>query len=499
MRKIANKLISSVNLNHRIQDIQISNKQLVLQYKMSPSMLTRYVMIKDRESGRRIYKKLTNHEIAIPLDELTELNANGKLDFYLSCFMLSRRFMKRTRFNNQLKRIQYVDDEKQEKFMVQKTVQHNLTMQIKQVAFDAKVTDLKSVGKNFFMEGQVESFNSQTIQVAELLLNRRDANRTYGYRCDIYPPTAENDTYTFKGIIFLEKLKEDLITNSRWDVYLQLRDENSNVIYKELVNLQSYREFPREEDRYLIQVKDSNEHVATLYATMGSNSLALWYTDQNQYERTYTIAKGKSVYNETCELEPLNEKMVFFESFLGKNYSGNPKYLYEEMLRDPKFKGFTFVWSYSGENPEVIPGNPVVINRDSEDYYKYLARAKYWVSNIIFPVHRKREGNVYIQTWHGTPLKKLGFDIDIEGPETLARENFYIESRNWDYLVAANRYSSDIFKRAFKFNKEMLEYGYPANDLFYRPDLGEKVEQLKKKLNLPADKKVILYLSLIHI
>ena len=87
-----------------------------------------------------------------------------------------------------------------------------------------------------------------------------------------------------------------------------------------------------------------------------------------------------------------------------------------------------------------------VITGYGVDYYKYLALSKYWINNIIFPVHNKRGGNVYLQTWHGTPLKKLGFDITIPGPEVEGRENFYKESRNWDYLISSNTYSTTIFK-----------------------------------------------------
>src|SRR5690606_36973872 len=148
---------------------------------------------------------------------------------------------------------------------------------------------------------------------------------------------------------------------------------------------------------------------------------------------------------------------------------------------------------YTGNHPEVIPGNAILVDRETEEYYRYLAKAKYWVSNILFPVHKKREGNVYLQTWHGTPLKRVGLDIEIEGPETLARENFYSESRNWHYLIAANHYSDEIFKRAFKFDKEMLTVGYPANDIFYKDNQEEKVAELKKKLGIPLNKKVILY------
>src|SRR5690606_7299536 len=106
-------------------------------------------------------------------------------------------------------------------------------------------------------------------------------------------------------------------------------------------------------------------NLTALYATVGRNSLALWYTDKNQFQRTYNIARGKSVFNEVALTEPLDEKMVFFESFFGKNYSGNPKYVYEEMLRDPSFRDFTFVWSYTGNHPEVIPGNAILVDRET--------------------------------------------------------------------------------------------------------------------------------------
>ena len=148
---------------------------------------------------------------------------------------------------------------------------------------------------------------------------------------------------------------------------------------------------------------------------------------------------------------------------------------------------------YSGEDKSVIPGNPIIVDRfEPGDYYKYLALSKYWVNNIIFPIHKKRDGNVYLQTWHGTPLKKLGYDITIPGPEVQGRENFYHESRNWDYLISSNHYSTEIFRRAFKYEEEMLEMGYPINDIFFK-DNTEFVKSLKSKLGIAEDKKVILY------
>jgi CDP-glycerol glycerophosphotransferase (TagB/SpsB family) len=493
MKKIIKKIVSKLALTHKVNSMSIENETLLIEYdKMYPSFLKRYVLLKDRKSGRRIQEFLAGNRVAIPLDDLAELTEGGKLDVYLTSYLFSRKVLRRSGFSSHLKLTQVVDEKNKLKIKIAKTKKKNISISTQKILINPTINEVKNEGLNLYIAGTIEDFFNNKPAFAEVIMQRRDVKRRHTFKLDI-SKEASGNLYQFAGIIYPEKLKHDLVKNSRWDVILQVSDEKNKILHQELINLQSYREFEREEDRYLVTIDVDEDHVISLYATMGINSLALWYTDQAQFEKTYAIARGKSVFNEVSRDEPLDKHMVVFESFLGKNYSGNPKYVYEQMLRDPKYKNYTFVWSYMGNHPEEIPGNPILVNRETEDFYRYLAKAKYWVSNILFPVHRKREGNIYLQTWHGTPLKKLGWDIDIQGPEVLARENFYIESRNWDYLISANPYSSGIFKRAFKFEKEILETGYPLNDIFYRPDLPEKVAEIKEKLQFPKDKKVILY------
>jgi CDP-glycerol glycerophosphotransferase (TagB/SpsB family) len=495
MKQKIKKLIKNVSLAHSVKEITINDShQLNIQFSKLGSFLGKKVMIKDRNSGRRIHISIENNKCTLPLEELAELTDSGKLDLYLVGYLMENKIQKRMSFNENLKKVQYVDEPTKRKYSVIKTIKNNITILSTKTSFNQQVEEIKVLGNNFFISGNVEDLDNKKPEYAEIIFQRRDHKIHVGFPLEFMNSTLD-EHYSFQGIVYLDKLRKDLIINSRWDALLQLRDINSAVLYREPINLQSYKDFEKEEERYVVNIENADNQITSLYATMGLNSLALWHTDINQFNRTYQIAKGKTVFNQTSQVEPLNNKMVFFESFLGKNYSGNPKYIYEQMLKMSEFKDFTFVWSYNGTNPEEITGNPVIVNRDSEDYYRYLARSKYWVSNIIFPVHKKREGNIYLQTWHGTPLKKLGFDIEIEGPETLARENFYIESRNWDYLVAANRYSSEIFRRAFKFDEEMLEYGYPANDIFYQneKELAKITHDVKTKLGIPPNKKVILY------
>ena len=106
----------------------------------------------------------------------------------------------------------------------------------------------------------------------------------------------------------------------------------------------------------------------------------------------------------------------------------------------------------------------------------------------------KREGNVFLQTWHGTPLKKLVFDIeDISSATPKYKQQVYKQSRNWDYLIAANGFSSVTFKRCFMFENTILNTGYPRNDILYSPDRDQIAAIIRNRLGIPMDKKTILY------
>ncbi len=105
---------------------------------------------------------------------------------------------------------------------------------------------------------------------------------------------------------------------------------------------------------------------------------------------------------------PVINDLILFESNVGRNYSGNPKYIYEEMVRQGLDKKLRLVWILEDINTE-IPGKAKKVKRSRMRYYYYMARAKIWVFDTREPSYiHKRDQGYYIQTWHGTPLKKLG-------------------------------------------------------------------------------------------
>ena len=202
---------------------------------------------------------------------------------------------------------------------------------------------------------------------------------------------------------------------------------------------------------------------------------------------------SKFLYMRFFLRKPMKENWVFCESFFGKNYSDSPKYIYEYIAKNYPGK-FRFVWVIDKKNTK-IPYRHTKVRRFSFRYSYYLARSKYYVFNGRQPEWiKKRKGNVFLQTWHGTPLKKLVFDLeDINSATPRYKNQTYKQSRAWDYLIAANQYSSDVFRRCFMYNKTMLETGYPRNDILHDDNKDEIAAQVKEKLGIPKDKKTILY------
>ncbi|CAM3981093.1 CDP-glycerol:glycerophosphate glycerophosphotransferase [Mesobacillus zeae] len=200
----------------------------------------------------------------------------------------------------------------------------------------------------------------------------------------------------------------------------------------------------------------------------------------------------KYIYKKILLKLPLKNNYIVFESFLGKNYSDSPRNIYEYIIENNL--DFKCIWVFTDKRRK-IPGNAKVVKRFSLAYYYYFAVSKYWINNMRQPLHLvKRDGNVFLETWHGTPLKKLVFDMkDIYSANPRYKSDFYHQSRAWDYLLSPNKYSSEVFKSAFKFDKEMLEYGYPRNDILYAPDKEVISNRVKGSIGIPHGKKVILY------
>jgi len=207
-------------------------------------------------------------------------------------------------------------------------------------------------------------------------------------------------------------------------------------------------------------------------------------TDKEQIYRTiyYNILKKMS----------LKENRICFISFRGDFYTDSPKYIYQYLKDEYKDK-YEYIWIIN-DNKIKIPGNVKKVKRFSIKYYYYLASSKYFVTNGRQPFKfSKRDNQVILSTWHGTPLKRIGLDIgNIHSNSPTIKRTYIKNASEWDYLISPNHYTSEILKNAFAYDKDVLETGYPRNDILYNAD-EDKIKQIKEDLKLPDNKKIILY------
>ncbi|MBE5957553.1 MAG: CDP-glycerol:glycerophosphate glycerophosphotransferase [Lachnospiraceae bacterium] len=219
---------------------------------------------------------------------------------------------------------------------------------------------------------------------------------------------------------------------------------------------------------------------------LAMRKMARMFTDKKQMYKTITLYIFQKM--------PLKENWIVFESFMGRNCSGQPKYIYEYMQKEFGNK-YTYIWLKDRKGIK-IKGKHKSCKRWSLKYFYYMNRSKYWVTNMRQPLSiPRRDETICLSTWHGTPLKKLVFDMeDIHSANPKYKEVVYKQTRGWDYLISDNPFSTEVFQSCFQFEKEkILESGYPANDPLYAKDLEERAAKIKKKLGIPQDKKLILY------
>lgn len=142
-----------------------------------------------------------------------------------------------------------------------------------------------------------------------------------------------------------------------------------------------------------------------------------------------------------------------------------------------------------------LPRGAHAVELHSADWYEALARSRCVVSNTQLPEWFERaDGQHVVQTWHGTPLKRIGRDLT----GTAHADEAYIatlprRAAQWSVLVSPNRFSTPIMRRAFGYEGTVLESGYPRNDLLHAPDRDKVADAVRELLGIPEDKRVILY------
>ncbi len=189
---------------------------------------------------------------------------------------------------------------------------------------------------------------------------------------------------------------------------------------------------------------------------------------------------------------PVRESIVFI-SFKGRSCSDNPLGISQQLRRRGDDR--EHIWAVSDWSVQVPDGaRPVLMW--TQAFWDALARSRHIISNDELPVtFSKRAGQLYVQTWHGTLLKRIGFDI--EDPKFAGGKKYNEvlaqEVAKWDLALSPNPFSTPHMRRAFRYEGQICESGYPRNDVLCSGDTAALAGQVRERLGLPAAKKIVLY------
>lgn len=182
------------------------------------------------------------------------------------------------------------------------------------------------------------------------------------------------------------------------------------------------------------------------------------------------------------------ESIIIFNSYGGKKFDDSPKIIFEKIKEDRRFKDYRLIWAFHKPENYDIAGAEIV-RTDTLAYFIYLFKAKIWITNSSLErgLNIKSKDTFYVNTWHGTPIKKMGYDL----PEKFT----YGFKYDYDLFLVQSEYEKKIFSRSFRLpDRVFFESGLPRNEKLNKEKENKKLyNEILHRLNIPLDKKIILY------
>ncbi len=193
-----------------------------------------------------------------------------------------------------------------------------------------------------------------------------------------------------------------------------------------------------------------------------------------------------------CRFKPIEKNKIVFCNYNGKGYGCNPKYIAEELIR--RHPDWDYVWLTKDLDTK-LPKEIRAVKYDSPESIEELATAKVWIDNqrkLWF--HRKRKKQFFVATWHGAgiPIKKIGAD----NPNNINNKPYEHTSKHMnniaDIMISGSESCTEIFHRAFLYKKDIINCGYPRNDILVG-DLVKYQKKIREEFGIGADEKIVLY------
>lgn len=214
------------------------------------------------------------------------------------------------------------------------------------------------------------------------------------------------------------------------------------------------------------------------------------YSKNNNFK----LAADYIVYFEELDID---SKSVLFESFNGKEMSCNPYAIFLSMLESQRYRNWKFIWVINDLSKVDIKFKSLInvffVKKNSDAYLRFLVSCKYLINNSTFPTYFiRKERQLYLNTWHGTPWKSMGIDIKNNFMEHKNTQRNFLHA---SHLLSPNKHTTwvltDRYDISETYTGAILEAGYPRIDLTVNLT-NEKAQSLKEILGILDDRKIVL-------
>ncbi|RIO07079.1 glycosyltransferase [Mammaliicoccus sciuri] len=208
------------------------------------------------------------------------------------------------------------------------------------------------------------------------------------------------------------------------------------------------------------------------------------------------------LYSKLYKKVEVSDNHIIYQVRDGQSMTDSPYYIFKYLLTRNEYKDYVHIWVVDSQNRKQEyskiysnQNNIKFIIKESKDYLYYLSKCKYIINNATFPAYfTKKPSQIYINTWHGTPLKYMGLDI----PNNLiGTQNTIKNFLNSDYIISPNAHTTKIFKSAYKLDnlndEAILEVGYPRIDATLNFSNNKLLDKLKSQYSGINQKPILLY------
>lgn len=298
------------------------------------------------------------------------------------------------------------------------------------------------------------------------------------------------DTYFFGWKTTIRKTGARTKIEYRYNAFRSDLSKMQKFIYQPLVVKKIRRKLVFILSGATVKLKNIPKRLSTLW-----KNIKKFFHMPKEYKKKIK-EHAKSIKYAKFIKEPINEKAVLLTSYYGSSFSDSMFYMAQDLLARQELTVYVGINSIHREKLFSMFNKiePTLVDVNSDDYLRVLATSKYIVNNSRFPsFFSKRKGQVYLNTWHGTPLKALGKDMKHGLSDVGNNQSNFLMC---DYLLYPNEYTRDAIMNSFFLNKlytgNVIMCGYPRNSVFYSLT-DDETESIKSSMGL-SGKKLYMYM-----